>query len=138
MRVGAHRHERGRHPVLVEPAPGYRNEHFAGSPFIPQAGWQDDYGVSGWSYGAVPPLTATGYPEGALLPGLCLGTLHLRNLQGHYPAGTYIVRWEGDAVFDAMMDDVQAVRRLSALPRRWGAVACVARVPGCCRCRCCR
>ena len=84
----------------------YRNEHFAGSPFIAQAGWQD-YGFMGWSYGAVPPLTAAGYPEAALLPGLSVGTLHLRDLQGHYPAGTYIVRWDGDAVFDAAMDDVK-------------------------------
>ncbi|RYY37292.1 hypothetical protein EON62_01225, partial [archaeon] len=76
--------------------------------WISQAGWQD-YGFMGWSFGTVPPLDAEGYPR-FLQPGYAVGTLMMRDLQGHYPAGTYTVLWDGDGVLDATMTDVVAVR----------------------------
>jgi hypothetical protein len=91
----------------------YRDVARGGSAWIPQAGW-NDFGFMGWNYGPLPPLDARGgYPAGALLPGLALGTMHLRDLKGHYPAGTYVLRWQGDAVVDAWMDDVGAKRRMA-------------------------
>lgn len=92
----------------------YRDVARGGSAWIPQAGWQD-FGFMGWSYGTLPPFdgAARSYPAGALLPGLALGSMHLRDLQGHYPAGTYVIRWQGDAVVDAWMDDVVAKRRVA-------------------------
>ena len=67
----------------------------------------------GWSFGKVPPLTSGGYLQGvataaasplarsiaseltagALNPGLCVGSMHLRDLKGHYPAGTYVITY---------------------------------------------
>ena len=90
----------------------YRNLHLQGDAFIPQAGWTD-YGSQGWRYGPLPPLLPrSGYPAGALNAGLAVGSMHLRDLRGHYSPGTYTIRWEGDAVLDAWMDDVRSVRRL--------------------------
>ena len=89
----------------------YRNLHLQAGSWVPQAGWQD-YGMQGWTYGTPPPLLPrNGYPRGELSPGLAMGAMHLRDLRGHYIPGTYVIRWEGDAVLDAWMDDVKAVRR---------------------------
>jgi len=43
---------------------------------------------------------------------LCACLQLVRDLQGHYPAGTYTVLYHGDGVLEFSMDDVQAVRRL--------------------------
>jgi hypothetical protein len=39
------------------------------------------------------------------------GTMMLRDLQGHYPRGTYVVLYKGDGVIDLSMDDVKSVYR---------------------------
>jgi hypothetical protein len=69
-------------------------------------------GYYAWSWGLVEtPLIAGDYPAGALLTGTAIGSMMMRDLQGHYPAGWYIVAWDGDGVLSARMTDVVEVRR---------------------------
>jgi hypothetical protein len=76
--------------------------------WIPQSG-----GLSkpAWAFGAVPPLDAAGYPL-RLEGGIGVGTMMVRDLQGHYPAGVYTLLYEGDGTLEVMMDDVRETRRL--------------------------
>jgi hypothetical protein len=79
--------------------------------WIPQAAWK--YHTQ-WVWGAadnLPPRTPLDYPSGALLPGMAIGSMMLRDLQGHYPSGWFTLAWEGDGVVEASMTDVAEVRR---------------------------
>ena len=66
-----------------------------------------------WTFGAVPPLDASGYPT-RLADGVGVGTMLLRDLQGHYAPGTYTVTWRGEGTVTVSMDDVRgSVRRIA-------------------------
>jgi hypothetical protein len=89
----------------------YVNVHKQSRAWIPQAAWKYH---NRWVWGAadvLPPRTPEDYPSGALLPGMAIGSMMLRDLQGHYPAGWFTLAWEGDGIVEASMTDVAEVRR---------------------------
>lgn len=55
-------------------------------------------------------VTDDGY-LGSLKPNQLAGSMMVRDLQGHYPAGTYIVLYDGDGIIHLSMDDVVTYRR---------------------------
>lgn len=92
----------------------YVDAHKQSRAWISQAGWK--YHRS-WEWGfpqavAEQQLDASDYPSSrGLTKGIAIGTLHLRDLQGHYAAGWYSVSWDGEGVVDVSMTDVESVIR---------------------------
>ncbi len=70
-------------------------------------------GNSPWDTGQLSqvPLRADEYPSQLPL-NLNVGSLMLRDLRGHYEAGTYVVLYDGDGVLTFTMDDVVSVNRV--------------------------
>lgn len=78
-------------------------------------------GSGGWGNTADVSVDAAGWVR-SLRPNQQAGSILIRDLQGHIPAGTYTVVWEGEGTLDFGFDIAQVGRAVGWVHERAGGM----------------